>query len=256
MSGDERALADLVEARLRERAPRARDRADRATTSSRAPARAPTHGSCSAATSTRCRPTTTRRRARDGDTLHGLGSADMKGGLAVLLDARRVARRAPARARRHARLLRGRRGRRRAQRAAAAVRRTARPRRGRPRGPARADRRLDRSRLPGNDPRPRRRSHGARAHSARPWMGVNAVHRAAPMLARIAAHEAPTVTVDGLDYRESLQVVRVEGGHRQQRRARSLRDRREPPLRAGVLARRRARASATRCSTTPTRSRS
>ena len=54
--------------------------------------------------------------------------------------------------------------------------------------------------------------HGARAHSARPWMGVNAVHRAAPMLARIAAHEAPTVTVDGLDYRESLQVVRIEAG--------------------------------------------
>ena len=53
---------------------------------------------------------------------------------------------------------------------------------------------------------------GARAHSARPWMGVNAVHRAAPMLARIAAHEAPTVTVDGLDYRESLQVVRIEAG--------------------------------------------
>jgi succinyl-diaminopimelate desuccinylase len=53
---------------------------------------------------------------------------------------------------------------------------------------------------------------GARAHSARPWMGVNAVHRAAPMLARIAAHEAPTVTVDGLGYRESLQVVRIEAG--------------------------------------------
>ena len=54
--------------------------------------------------------------------------------------------------------------------------------------------------------------HGARAHSARPWMGENAVHRAAPLLARIAAHEAPTVKVDGLEYRESLQVVRVEAG--------------------------------------------
>jgi len=40
--------------------------------------------------------------------------------------------------------------------------------------------------------------------------GKNAVHAAAPMLARISAHVAPTVTVDGLDYRESLQVVRVE----------------------------------------------
>jgi succinyl-diaminopimelate desuccinylase len=54
--------------------------------------------------------------------------------------------------------------------------------------------------------------HGARSHSARPWMGKNAVHAAAPMLARIAAHDAPTVNVDGLDYRESLQVVRVEAG--------------------------------------------
>src|ERR1700741_3793522 len=53
---------------------------------------------------------------------------------------------------------------------------------------------------------------GARAHSARPWMGVNAVHRAAPLLGRIASYEAPPVTVDGLDYRESLQVVRIGAG--------------------------------------------
>ena len=54
--------------------------------------------------------------------------------------------------------------------------------------------------------------NGARSHSARPWMGVNAVHRAAPLLSRVAAYDAPTVTVDGLAYRESLQVVRVEAG--------------------------------------------
>jgi succinyl-diaminopimelate desuccinylase len=54
--------------------------------------------------------------------------------------------------------------------------------------------------------------HGARAHSARPWMGANAIHRAAGVLARLAAHEADTVDVDGLPYRESLQVVRIEGG--------------------------------------------
>ena len=53
---------------------------------------------------------------------------------------------------------------------------------------------------------------GARAHSARPWMGSNAIHRAADVLARLAAHEADTVDVDGLPYRESLQVVRIEGG--------------------------------------------
>lgn len=54
--------------------------------------------------------------------------------------------------------------------------------------------------------------HGVRAHSARPWTGVNAVHRAAGLLARVAAFDAPVVEVDGLAYRESLQVVRVEGG--------------------------------------------
>lgn len=53
---------------------------------------------------------------------------------------------------------------------------------------------------------------GARAHSARPWMGTNAIHQASDVLARIAAHEADTVDVDGLPYRESLQVVRIEGG--------------------------------------------
>ena len=53
---------------------------------------------------------------------------------------------------------------------------------------------------------------GERAHSARPWMGRNAIHAAAAALARIAAHESDTVDVDGLEYRESLQVVRVEGG--------------------------------------------
>ncbi len=54
--------------------------------------------------------------------------------------------------------------------------------------------------------------HGARAHSARPWMGLNAIHRASDVLARLSAHEADTVDVDGLPYRESLQVVRIEGG--------------------------------------------
>ncbi|MFM8236381.1 MAG: succinyl-diaminopimelate desuccinylase [Actinomycetota bacterium] len=53
---------------------------------------------------------------------------------------------------------------------------------------------------------------GARAHSARSWTGVNAIHRAAELLARIAGFEAATVDVDGLSYREALQVVRVEGG--------------------------------------------
>ena len=53
---------------------------------------------------------------------------------------------------------------------------------------------------------------GARAHSARPWKGENAIHRAAETLTRLAGHEADTVVVDGLEFRESLQVVRIEGG--------------------------------------------
>ena len=53
---------------------------------------------------------------------------------------------------------------------------------------------------------------GERAHSARPWRGHNAIHRAAGALAAIAAHEPGTVDVDGLTFRESLQVVQVTGG--------------------------------------------
>ena len=53
---------------------------------------------------------------------------------------------------------------------------------------------------------------GERAHSARPWKGRNAIHAIAPVLARLAAHESDVVEVDGLSYRESLQVVRIEGG--------------------------------------------
>jgi succinyl-diaminopimelate desuccinylase len=53
---------------------------------------------------------------------------------------------------------------------------------------------------------------GARAHSARPWMGRNAIHAAADTLTRLAAHDPGSVTVDGLPYRQSLQVVRIEGG--------------------------------------------
>lgn len=53
---------------------------------------------------------------------------------------------------------------------------------------------------------------GRRAHSARSWMGVDAIHRAAPLLQRLAEFEAETVTVDGLDYREGLNAVRIAGG--------------------------------------------
>jgi succinyl-diaminopimelate desuccinylase len=53
---------------------------------------------------------------------------------------------------------------------------------------------------------------GEAAHSARAWMGSNAIHAAAPILARLAAYEPATVNVDGLDYRESLNAVKINGG--------------------------------------------
>ncbi|MDI6942454.1 succinyl-diaminopimelate desuccinylase [Microbacterium sp. JZ70] len=56
------------------------------------------------------------------------------------------------------------------------------------------------------------RTHGRRSHSARAWMGVNAIHAAAPVLARLAAYEPQEIVVDGLAYREGLNAVRVSGG--------------------------------------------
>ncbi|MGI8394175.1 succinyl-diaminopimelate desuccinylase [Leucobacter sp. W1038] len=53
---------------------------------------------------------------------------------------------------------------------------------------------------------------GTRAHSARSWMGVNAIHRASELLGKLARFEAEIITVDGLDYREGLNAVRVSGG--------------------------------------------
>ncbi|OEU96997.1 succinyl-diaminopimelate desuccinylase [Streptomyces nanshensis] len=56
------------------------------------------------------------------------------------------------------------------------------------------------------------RTSGVRAHSARSWKGENAVHAAAPILSRLASYEPRRVLIDGLEYREGLNAVRVEGG--------------------------------------------
>ena len=53
---------------------------------------------------------------------------------------------------------------------------------------------------------------GVRAHSARPWTGDNAIHRAAPLLDRIAQFAEYRPVIDGCEYRESLQVVGISGG--------------------------------------------
>jgi len=53
---------------------------------------------------------------------------------------------------------------------------------------------------------------GERAHTARAWLGRNAIHRLAPLLAAVGAYEGRQVTIDGCHFHEGLQVVRVAGG--------------------------------------------
>lgn len=56
------------------------------------------------------------------------------------------------------------------------------------------------------------RTHGERAHSARSWKGVNAIHGAADVLARLQAYEPRRPVIDGLEYHEGLNAVRIHGG--------------------------------------------
>ena len=56
------------------------------------------------------------------------------------------------------------------------------------------------------------RKAGRRAHTARAWMGENAIHALGDVLAVLAAYEPRVVDIDGCTYREGLQAVRVAGG--------------------------------------------
>jgi succinyl-diaminopimelate desuccinylase len=56
------------------------------------------------------------------------------------------------------------------------------------------------------------RTRGVRAHSARSWVGENAIHKAAPILERLSRYRAHTIGVEGLDYREGLNAVSISGG--------------------------------------------
>jgi succinyl-diaminopimelate desuccinylase len=56
------------------------------------------------------------------------------------------------------------------------------------------------------------RTTGERAHTARSWMGVNAIHAAAGILDRLNAYEARTPVIDGLEYHEGLNAVFIRGG--------------------------------------------
>ena len=55
-------------------------------------------------------------------------------------------------------------------------------------------------------------TRGERAHSARSWKGVNAIHGAAEVLARLNAYEPRRPVIDGLEYREGLNAVFISGG--------------------------------------------
>ncbi|GAB2852455.1 succinyl-diaminopimelate desuccinylase [Microbacterium insulae] len=56
------------------------------------------------------------------------------------------------------------------------------------------------------------RTRGVRAHSARAWIGENAIHSAAPILARLSEYRPREIEVEGLVYREGLNAVRINGG--------------------------------------------
>jgi succinyl-diaminopimelate desuccinylase len=210
VSGDEAALADLVEGWCREHAPALECTRVAQNVVVRSAFERDTRVVLGGHLDT-VPPNDNQQPRRDGDVLHGLGTADMKGGLAVLLQL------------------------------AAAVS---------ARGAARdvtfvfyegeevADEHNGLRHLFEQQPglvtgdvavlleptggwieagcqgtiHVRATFHGERSHSARPWMGVNAIHRAAPLLARLAAYETAPALVDGLEYRQATQIVRVEGG--------------------------------------------
>ena len=53
---------------------------------------------------------------------------------------------------------------------------------------------------------------GVAAHSARSWRGRNAIHAAADVLERLVAYQPAQVEVDGLVYREGMNAVGIRGG--------------------------------------------
>ena len=53
---------------------------------------------------------------------------------------------------------------------------------------------------------------GTRAHSARWWLGDNAIHKLGAVLDRLTTYQARSVDIDGCTYREGLSAVRIDGG--------------------------------------------
>ena len=56
------------------------------------------------------------------------------------------------------------------------------------------------------------RTRGRRAHTARAWRGVNAIHAMGQVLRRLEDYRPRTVTIDGCTYREGLNAVQISGG--------------------------------------------
>ena len=56
------------------------------------------------------------------------------------------------------------------------------------------------------------RTTGERAHTARAWRGVNAIHKAAAVLQRLEEYVPRRPVIDGLEYHEGLNAVAVRGG--------------------------------------------
>jgi succinyl-diaminopimelate desuccinylase len=56
------------------------------------------------------------------------------------------------------------------------------------------------------------RASGTRAHSARSWLGDNAIHKLGAVLERLKAYQPRNVDIDGCTYREGLSAVRIDGG--------------------------------------------
>ncbi|KQV23863.1 MULTISPECIES: succinyl-diaminopimelate desuccinylase [unclassified Kitasatospora] len=53
---------------------------------------------------------------------------------------------------------------------------------------------------------------GTRAHSARSWLGDNAIHKAGEVLRRLSEYQPRSVVIDGLEYREGLNANLISGG--------------------------------------------
>jgi succinyl-diaminopimelate desuccinylase len=53
---------------------------------------------------------------------------------------------------------------------------------------------------------------GRRAHSARSWLGINAIHGLTGALEALAAYRPREVEIDGLTFREGLNAVAIDGG--------------------------------------------